>query len=523
MTESHSLDVPEPSETMRQKAAEDLKKCWAQGTGVHVGQEGRLNEQLLGSLDDLRELVEHVLADKTIDVTQSRVLYTILRSIHPPDPEPEERLEGAPRKYLENQDTGTRKLMAWAIGALMRIDKRYPLRAVTAKSGPGRRELIAEVLGMQNSYQLNEPKTESDKSSKSLDVFREAYIDYLIEQLANPEVRDRVVRIARAKMQESAVRKPTADAPVTPLRPATPAPQVDDSAEADTLASARDTEAEEGGTTGKAGAETGWTRYWKHLAAFGAVVALVIGGTIIFVHRGAGNGHTSTVAGSTTSSVAPAPPGVSLSPNNLCDRSTPAASVTEPDVDICVIYWCMGSFHAANGVDWIPNRAQIKMRPLIFNRSSHAVDISITPNAALRLLVSTPDDPRDWWQPPSETAKQGDHPNVVSRKGEVLWAVPPNKTGDAVRIDFPDGSYTYDGFATFWDYTSLDPGQTAFKPLRFKPDRNPFQEGDLVFDVPLDDKSRVLGLALVDRNDPSRVLAVSDADTWPARSDLNSF
>ncbi len=105
----------------------------------------------------------------------------------------------------------------------------------------------------------------------------------------------------------------------------------------------------------------------------------------------------------------------------------------------------------------------------------------------------------------------------------MLWAVPPNKTGDAVEIDLPDGRYTYDGFATFWDYTSLDPGQTAFKPLRFKADGNPFQEGDLVFNVPLNDKSQVRGLALVDRNDPSKILAVSDASTWPPRSDLNSF
>ncbi len=363
--------------------------------------------------------------------------------------------------------------------------------------------------------------TATKNSSRNLREFLTAYVEHLIEQLRDPETRGRVIETARAKMQELAARKSAARDPVTVLRPGDRDFQTND-AQADTPVSVPESDVPEL-LSDPTRPPPKIKRHWKQAVAVGAVVVLVIGVVVIFVHRGSGSGHTSTIAGTTTSVTAPAPPGVSLSPNNVCDNSVLAATVSEPDVDICVMYWCIGSFHAPNGIDWIHDRAQIKMRPLIFNRSSHAVDISIAPNAALRLLVSTPDNPRDWWQPPNKTVEQGDHPNVVSRKGEVLWAVPPNKTGDAVEIDLPDGRYTYDGFATFWDYTSLDPGQTAFKPLRFKADGNPFQEGDLVFNVPLNDKSQVRGLALVDRNDPSKILAVSDASTWPPRSDLNSF
>ncbi|OBA46007.1 hypothetical protein A5789_05850 [Nocardia sp. 852002-51101_SCH5132738] len=194
-------------------------------------------------------------------------------------------------------------------------------------------------------------------------------------------------------------------------------------------------------------------------------------------------------------------------------------------VEICVEYWCTGDFHAANGVDTIPGRGQIKLRPLLFNKSPFAVDISISPNAAIRLLVVTPKDPSVWWQPPPVTSQAGDRPVPIKWNGQDTWAVPPNAPHDAVRIDLPGNMYTYDGFATFWDFTMLAPGETAFKPLRFDDQHHAIQEGDLVFNVPLDDQraSTARALVLVDRNDPTKILASSDTTTWPRPSDLNSF
>lgn len=85
----------------------------------------------------------------------------------------------------------------------------------------------------------------------------------------------------------------------------------------------------------------------------------------------------------------------------------------------------------------------------------------------------------------------------------------------------------WDSFATLkWDYGVKAPGETASKPLRFDANQHAIQEGDLVFDVPRDDKSRVIGLAVVDRKDPENPnsLAFRPRDEWPPQpSDLNSF
>ncbi|MFF0493944.1 hypothetical protein ACFYTQ_33405 [Nocardia sp. NPDC004068] len=531
MTESPPLQIPDPDKQLKAAVAQELKRCWltkvgskSDVRGIVVDGSGTLNSELLKSLTNLQALISQCLQDTSLDLREPEVLYIPLLEAHPAEPELEYSRAGRKRTV---EELGQEE-KAWAIGVMMRLLKDYPDKSYGNDDDndwtSGRQRYATHILWINRRqlYDSEDPKN----SSRSLRDFLTAYVEHLVEKLTDEETCSRVIEAARAKMQELAARRPAVgDDPATPLQPDAVGPEPDDNpAEDDLHAPAPDTDATEEAPPATSDAGSSLKRRWKHLVATGAVLTLVIGGIVIFVHRGSGSGHTSTMAGLTSSSTAPAPPGVSLSPSNTCDDSLPAAAVAEPDVDICVVYWCLGIFHAANGVDSIPGRGQIKMRPLIFNRSSHTVDISITPNAALRLLVSTPGNPRDWWQPPPATAKNGDHPNIVTWKGEVMWAVPPNAHRDAMRIDMPDGlHYTYDGFATFWEYTTLDAGQTAFKPLRFNADGNPIQEGDLVFNVPLDENSRIRGLVLVDRNDPSKILAVSDAGTWPPRSDLNSF
>ncbi|MET9290186.1 hypothetical protein [Nocardia beijingensis] len=212
-----------------------------------------------------------------------------------------------------------------------------------------------------------------------------------------------------------------------------------------------------------------------------------------------------------------------ISPDTPCH--SPTATTTQlPDVEICVAYWCVGKFHAPDGVGWIEGRGQIKLRPRIINNSAQAIDLSITPASAIRLLVATSTAPDVWWQPPPVTAAAGDKPVIVTYEGRKYWAVPPNAPRDAVKIELPGNQYTFDGFATSWYETELAPGQTAYKPLRHGPDGNAVQEGNLVFNVPVATQDVGLkGLAVVDRDDPSRVVAFVDKKDWPAPADLNSF
>lgn len=209
--------------------------------------------------------------------------------------------------------------------------------------------------------------------------------------------------------------------------------------------------------------------------------------------------------------------------NGACENAGPATQQPLQLIEICVVYWCKGSLHTPDG-GWVVGQGQIKLRPLILNKTDDVLDLSIAPIAAVRLLVSTARPPSEWWLPPALTANQGDHPIATNWNGQVVWSIPPNMERDAIQLTLPDGSSTWDGFATLgWDYGLLPPRQIAFKELRTHADGTPIQEGDLVFNVPNDADSLLLGIEVVDRNDPTKRLAASDAETWPEESDLNSF
>lgn len=267
-------------------------------------------------------------------------------------------------------------------------------------------------------------------------------------------------------------------------------------------------------------------RRWLRFAVPATIVMLVCATLVAFrinlTNDTARPLNTATSSAASSSTLPTSQPGGPL--DLACDNAGPAVAKAVSDIVLCVVYWCQGSFHTLGGQGWIAGRGQIKVRPLITNKSGRDLDVSIAPAAAVRLLVSTTRPPTDWWLPPQRTAEQGDHPISVSWNGQILWAIPPNMNGDAVPMDLPGGLHTWDGFATLkWDFGILGPGQTAFKPLRINADGSPIQEGDLVYDVPSDEQSRLIGLAVVDRNDPTRILAFSDRNVWPPSSDLNSF
>jgi hypothetical protein len=155
-------------------------------------------------------------------------------------------------------------------------------------------------------------------------------------------------------------------------------------------------------------------------------------------------------------------PSIPVTPNHPC----PAPGTTErrePDVEICVVYWCMAPIKTASG-DGSITTSQVKVRPKIENNSTQPLDLSISTPSAMRLLVSFEGEYR--WDPPSLTANAGDRVVRVIWEGKTFWAVPPNVPHDASVIYLPDGSATYDGFVTSWNANYIEPGGAMSKPLR---------------------------------------------------------
>ncbi|QLY30400.1 hypothetical protein H0264_35645 [Nocardia huaxiensis] len=541
MTESQPFRPPEPDARLKTAAAQELKRCWltkigsrSDVRGIVVDDSGALNNELLKSLINLQALISHCLQDPSLNLHEPAILYIPLLEIHPQAL----KLEHAGCENRRALDSLSREEKVWAIGVLIRILKDYPKGSYGNRTETGWKVGRARYVGYMldiNPDQLYDSEHPKD-SSRNLNGFLTTYVGYLTEQLTDPDTRDRVIDAAQAKMQELAARKPTDRALVTPLRPGVGA--ADELIDRDAESDDGPTESQRDRPTSSAGAPASvplppsggkgvgqWAKgYWKPLTGAAAAAALVIGVTTIMVFddgnaddHGTFAGATSSVSSTSINSLFP------LSPNTPC-HSPEATTVQLPDVEICVAYWCVGRFHAPDGVNWIEGRGQIKLRPRIINNSAHAIDISITAMSALRLLVATPLDPATWWMPPPITASAGDRPIKLSFEGQTYWAVPPNAPRDAVQIDLPNNMYTYDGFATSWYDTELGPGQTAFKPLRKDADGRPIQEGNLVFNVPVATQDVGLkGLVLVDRNDPTTVLAFIDKEKWPAPADLNSF
>jgi hypothetical protein len=87
--------------------------------------------------------------------------------------------------------------------------------------------------------------------------------------------------------------------------------------------------------------------------------------------------------------------------------------------------------------------------------------------------------------------KQKDRPILVKVNSGTFWAIPPNVPRDVPKTS--TGEYT--GFATSWDGTKIQPNGTYFKKIRHSPGGLVIQEGNLVFQVPLDENREAKSMA----------------------------
>ena len=129
---------------------------------------------------------------------------------------------------------------------------------------------------------------------------------------------------------------------------------------------------------------------------------------------------------------------------------------------------------------------------------------------------------------------RGDIPYLVQEDdGQQYCAVAPNLPGN---VDLPDpgSGATEIGFASFWKETSIAPD--SFYPPPIPRDQNGRairgadgkfdQDGDLVFQIPSksdENFSGYYGLVLVDRANPTKILATAWLDDWGPRLDSNEF
>jgi hypothetical protein len=221
-----------------------------------------------------------------------------------------------------------------------------------------------------------------------------------------------------------------------------------------------------------------------------------------------------TPAAPTTPTTPPPPDPVVAVPAGGCPDPDPSDPVL-PDVEVCVVHWCQGPvLDRATGAE-VPGQRQVKVRPRVLNNSTATLDLTLGgPQPAMRLLIRSTALP-DGYSPPPRTAATGARPVIVTWNGQPYWAVPPNVPRDAY-LAGDSGLYT--GFATIWDGGRLGPGQAYHKPLRGRK-----QEGDLVFQVPIDGDGavRIAGLAYVTRQ--GEVLGAQPATQWPPPRDPTTF
>jgi hypothetical protein len=220
------------------------------------------------------------------------------------------------------------------------------------------------------------------------------------------------------------------------------------------------------------------------------------------------------------------PNGVPVDPLGPCPKPDPT-DPRLPSAEVRVVYWCKGSVLAADGT-LDKSQVQIKLRPRILNNTSEVIDTSISNPSAIRLLVTGKQvDVR--WRAPQKTARAGDRPSIVECNGGTFWAIPPNVPGDAKVVAGPDGIRSYDGFATIWGgVDSVGAGQSLYFPLRRNLTGSVIQEGDLVFQLPVEDDGsiRIYGLALVERRAGGSVLGLArfgEPAEWGERVDPTSF
>ena len=249
------------------------------------------------------------------------------------------------------------------------------------------------------------------------------------------------------------------------------------------------------------------------------LVACVLTGTSLTTPKPPDAAGAAAGPGQSSASATPTSSGPSAS-SVPSDKGCPMPDPTDPTlpaVDVHIVLWCTGDVETPEGTD--PANYQIKLRPRLINNTPGPIDISLSARAPLRLLVAGRQiDQR--WSPPPRTRAAGMTTVLVRCDGQNYWAIPPNVPHDAVLV----GDY-YSGFVTSWDGTTLGPGESYFRPLRHRDDGRPVQEGNLVFQVPLDDEAAdIYGLAVVDFStaEPA-ILGVETVDRWGPKVDPTTF
>jgi hypothetical protein len=220
----------------------------------------------------------------------------------------------------------------------------------------------------------------------------------------------------------------------------------------------------------------------------------------------------SAIPSATPTITQPAPEVLNVaSSGRTCPNPNPS-DFKLPDVEVCVTMWCQSRTYERDGTPQM-DQTQIKLKASVFNKTTGPLDISITGTSAMRLLVAQRNLPESW-RPPEKTVAAGDTPVLVEWSGsgskQNYWALPPNVFADSYAT--PAGAAT--GFYTQWDPPILESGEGYYRP-RAEP-FDPFNaDGNLVFQLPVG--SVVTGLAVVDKTDPTKIIAVTPFSEWKDR------
>lgn len=177
------LEADSAIPALAEQAAESLATYMKRSAGGVLGEDGTLDWALLRNLGPLTNLLSHLLAAENLDFGRPEILYAVLCHLHPEyRPEWAQELRG-PTQIMRHPEQ-----VAWLVGAMLRLDGDVPLPIMK------RREFVKDATGVGLS-QLSEPSS-ADNSSRNIHNFRRTYIQYIIDQLGNPEVRQKVAEAA---------------------------------------------------------------------------------------------------------------------------------------------------------------------------------------------------------------------------------------------------------------------------------------------------------------------------------------
>lgn len=185
-------------DALAERAAESLATYMKRSAGGILGEDGYLDCALLRNLGPLTDLLSRLLAAENLDFGQPEVLYAILRQLHPEYRPEWSQVQRGPAQIMRHPVQ-----VAWLVGGMLRFDGDVPLPIME------RRQHVGKATGISPA-QLSEP-SDSDNSSRNIHNFRGIYIRYIIDQLGNPEVCQKVVEAAARATHSSPPQQASAE------------------------------------------------------------------------------------------------------------------------------------------------------------------------------------------------------------------------------------------------------------------------------------------------------------------------